>query len=400
MTIDTAAYSAPANPLARTAAVLRQTVSPGDAGMDDILSARIDSLIAASLADGAAPGAAVVVGRHGRIVHSKGYGRTDAGDDAPAVTDSTLYDLASLTKVVATTTAAMILVDEGRLDLDAPINRYLPGWSRAGDRARITVRNLLVHDSGLPPFAPLWRTARGRQGYFDAIAATELEAAPGQRTAYSDFSAILLGLIVENVTGQSLDRFVEERVFAPLAMRETGFRPLTWRDSMGHGVRDRIAPTEIDTVFRMTHVHGVVHDENAYALGGVAGHAGLFSSARDLGVLATMLLNGGSLDDKRIVDQSTVQQFTHRQSDASSRALGWDTPSGRSSAGEYFTSSSFGHTGFTGTSMWMDPEQDVFVLLLMNRVNPTRENQRHARLRRELADLIQLSITDVPVSAR
>jgi CubicO group peptidase (beta-lactamase class C family) len=169
---------------------------------------------------------------------------------------------------------------------------------------------------------------------------------------------------------------------------------------MGHGVRDRIAPTEIDTVFRMTHVHGVVHDENAYALGGVAGHAGLFSSARDLGVLATMLLNGGSLDDKRIVDQSTVQQFTHRQSDASSRALGWDTPSGRSSAGEYFTSSSFGHTGFTGTSMWMDPEQDVFVLLLMNRVNPTRENQRHARLRRELADLIQLSITDVPVSAR
>jgi CubicO group peptidase (beta-lactamase class C family) len=400
MTIDTAAYARPANPLEREAAIRPPMAAPHAAGMDAVLAARIDSLLDASLADGAAPGAAVVVGRHGRIVHSKGYGRTGPAGDAPAVTDSTLWDLASLTKVVATTTAAMILVDDGRLDLDAPINRYLNGWSREGDRARITVRNLLLHDSGLPPFATLWRTARGRRAYFDAIAATALDTAPGERTAYSDFSAILLGLIVERISGQSLDRFVEARLFAPLGMRETGFRPLTWHDAKGHGVRDRVAPTEIDTVFRMTHVHGAVHDENAFALGGVAGHAGLFSSARDLGSFAIMMLNGGSFDDTRIIDEPTVRQFTRRHGDASSRALGWDTPSGRSSAGDWFSAVSFGHTGFTGTSLWMDPERDVFVVLLTNRVNPTRENQRHARLRRELADLVQLSITDQPVTAR
>lgn len=400
ITVDTARARAVANPLARNAAVRSGIARPSDVGMDGSLATRIDSLMAASIADGAAPGGAVVVGRHGRIVHSRGYGLLDAEADSTAVTDSTLYDLASLTKVVATTTAAMILVDERRIDLDAPIRRYLPEWSREGDRARITVRNLLLHDSGLPPFAPLWREARGRGAYLERIAATPLDAPPGERTAYSDFSAILLGFIVERVSGQSLDRFVEERVFGPLAMRETGFRPLDWRDAGGDGVATRIAPTEIDTVFRMTHVRGVVHDENAFALGGVSGHAGLFSSARDLGTFATMLLAGGVYRDARIVEAGTVAAFSVRQSEASSRALGWDTPSGRSSAGDYFSDRSFGHTGFTGTSLWMDPERDVFVVLLTNRVNPTRDNQRHTRLRRELADLVQLSIRDQPVPAR
>jgi CubicO group peptidase (beta-lactamase class C family) len=329
-----------------------------------------------------------------------GYGRLDPDDNAAAVTDSTLWDLASLTKVVATTTAAMILVDDGRLDLDAPINRYLAEWSRAGDRARITVRNLLVHDSGLPPFAPLWRTARGRQAYLRRIAAAPLGASPGERTAYSDFSAILLGLIIERISGQTLDAFVEQHVFAPLGMRETGFRPLTWRDAAGNGVGDRIAPTELDTVFRMAPVRGIVHDENAFALGGVAGHAGLFSSARDLGVFTAMLLQGGLAGEARIVEHETVATFTSRHSEASSRALGWDTPSGQSSAGDWFSDRSFGHTGFTGTSIWVDPERDVFVILLTNRVNPTRDNQRHAPLRRELADLVQRSITDRPVARR
>jgi CubicO group peptidase (beta-lactamase class C family) len=150
----------------------------------------------------------------------------------------------------------------------------------------------------------------------------------------------------------------------------------------------------------MAHVRGIVHDENAFALGGVAGHAGLFSSARDLGAFAAMLLQGGLAGDTRIVEHETVAAFTSRQAETSSRALGWDTPSGQSSAGDWFSDRSFGHTGFTGTSIWVDPERDVFVVLLMNRVNPTRDNQRHARLRRELADLVQQSITDRPVARR
>jgi CubicO group peptidase (beta-lactamase class C family) len=165
-------------------------------------------------------------------------------------------------------------------------------------------------------------------------------------------------------------------------------------------LRARIAPTEIDTTFRMAHVHGRVHDENAFALGGVAGHAGLFSSARDLAVFAQMLLGGGSYGGQRLIDEKVVREFTRRQSDLSSRALGWDTPSERSSAGDWFTAASFGHTGFTGTSIWMDPERDVFVVLLTNRVDPTRDNQRHIALRRDLADAVQKAITDMPVSIR
>jgi len=400
ITVETSSFVPVADPLARPAAPTSRIVAAAEAGMAASLNDRVDSLIEASIADGAAPGAAVVIGRHGRVVHSSGYGRLDLRSDSPGVTDSTIYDLASLTKVVATTTAVMILVDEGRIHLDAPIRRYLPEWSGEGERAKITVRNLLLHDSGLPAFAPLWRNARGQGAFLARIAATPLAAPPGERTVYSDFGAILLGLIVERVSGQTLDSFVEERVFGPLGMRETGFRPLEWRDQDGRSVADRIAPTEIDTVFRMTHVHGVVHDENAFALGGVAGHAGLFSSARDLGKFAAMLLAGGRRGDTRVVETSTIETFTQRQSDASSRALGWDTPSGQSSAGNWFSARSFGHTGFTGTSMWMDPERDVFVVLLTNRVNPSRANQRHLRLRRELADLVQQSITDQRVDRR
>lgn len=399
ITVDTGRWRLPVNPLIRPGAARGTLPDPVDVGMAAGLEARVDSLLEASLDDGAAPGASVVIGRHGRIVLSKGYGTLDTAT-ADVVTDSTLYDLASLTKVIATTTAVMILVDEGRIDLDAPIHDYLREWSDEGDRGRITVRNLLLHDSGLPPFAPLWRVARGRTPFLERIAATALDAAPGEQTAYSDFSAILLGMIIERVSGQSLDSFVEDRVFGPLQMRETGFRPLAWKDAEGRGVVERIAPTEVDTVFRMTHVRGVVHDENAFALGGVSGHAGLFSSARDLGRFARMLLNGGELEGVRIVSESTLRDFTRRQSDRSSRALGWDTPSGRSSAGDWFSDRSFGHTGFTGTSLWIDPERDVFVVLLTNRVNPTRENQRHSRLRRELADLVQLAITDMPVQER
>jgi CubicO group peptidase (beta-lactamase class C family) len=203
-----------------------------------------------------------------------------------------------------------------------------------------------------------------------------------------------LAFIIEVVSGQGLDEFLEERVWDRLGMSDTGFRP-------AESLRDRIAPTEIDRVFRNSHVHGVVHDENAYAMGGVAGHAGLFSTAMDLVVLAQTLLDGGRVTGRaRLVSEETVRTFTGKFDSQSSRALGWDTPGERSSAGDYFTSAAFGHTGFTGTSIWIDPELDMFVILLTNRVNPTRENTKHIPLRRAVHDGAALAITDMEVSLR
>jgi len=380
---------------------------PAARGMDPRLPVLVDSLMRAAIADGAAPGGAVAIGRRDHVVLLQGYGVVDGAAGAEPVTDSTLYDLASLTKVLATTSAAMVLVDEGRLDLDARVSRYLREWPTHGARGRVTIRNLLRHDSGLPASASLWRRARGREAFLDGIVRLPLAYEPGTRTVYSDLGLILLGFIVERVSGMSLDAFVQQRVFGPLELRETGFNPEEWLPPDGgpatgavRTVSRRIAPTEIDTVFRMRHVLGRVHDENAYALGGVSGHAGLFSSARDLAIMAQLLLGGGTYRGRTLIREATVREFTRRQSDASSRALGWDTPSEGSSAGALFSPTSFGHTGFTGTSIWMDPERDVFVVLLTNRVDPTRENQRHVRLRRDLADLVQRAIAASPGKTR
>jgi CubicO group peptidase (beta-lactamase class C family) len=207
---------------------------------------------------------------------------------------------------------------------------------------------------------------------------------------YSDWDFILLQLVVEELTGLPLDRFLEDRIFAPLGMHDTRFAPPDdWKP--------RIAPTEIDTM-RGGKVWGFVHDENAWAIGGVAGHAGLFSSARDLATFAHTLLNGGRHGGLQIVRAETIARWTARQDDSASRALGWDTPAGSSSAGRHFSARSFGHTGFTGTSIWMDPERGLFVVLLTNRVNPTRDNQKHVALRRAVADAAQSAILDAPVA--
>lgn len=382
---------------------------PEEVGMDPAVLERLDALLERATTDGAIPGAALAVGRRGRLVRLRGYGRLDHAPDAAPVTDSSLYDLASLTKVVATTTALMILDDEGRIDLDAPLSRYLLEWGGTPAKDRITLRHLLTHTAGLPPFLPLWKELRGKEAYLERIVSLDLDHAPGTRTVYSDFGPILLAHVVERVSGVPFDRFVHERILQPLGLNETGFNPLDWPlgqdaaeaiKAAGTPILARIAPTEVDTVLRMTHVHGVVHDENAWAMGGVAGHAGLFSSARDLAVFAQMMLNGGSYGGVRIVETETVRRYTARQDPRSSRALGWDTPAGRSSAGDYFSARAFGHTGFTGTSLWVDPEKDLFVVLLTNRVNPTRENTAHVALRREVHDLVQRAITDAPVAKR
>ncbi|MGH7605248.1 MAG: serine hydrolase domain-containing protein [Gemmatimonadaceae bacterium] len=380
---------------------------PRSVGMSADLNARLDSIVAAGIADGAAPGVALAVGRYGRLIHLRGYGHIDVPSDSPPVTDSTMFDMASLTKVVATTTAAMMLEDDGKLNLDAPINSYLPEITDTA-KAKITVRMIVTHSGGFEAFAPLWKDFRGRAQYLAQINARPLAYVPGDSTVYSDWDFVLMGLIVERITGMPLDQFVATRIWQQLGMRDTGFNPLapgaippdsacTAGFRADNPLLARIAVTEIDTVYRHIHVHGIVHDENACALGGVAGHAGLFSSARDVAVFCQMLLNGGEYNGVRLIQPATIARWTAPQYPKSSRALGWDTPSDRSSAGHYFSARSFGHTGFTGTSIWVDPERGIFVVLLTNRVDPTRANRREEPLRRDIADAVEAAILDAPL---
>ncbi|MCY3600404.1 MAG: serine hydrolase [Gemmatimonadetes bacterium] len=393
---------------------------PVNVGMDGDSLARVDRIIDAAIRDGAAPGAVLAVGRGDRVVRLRGYGDLDWASSATlpsgaATTDSSLYDLASLTKVVATTTGVMQLIDRGDLSLGTRIGEHLPEWSE-GWKRNVTVRHLLTHQGGLPPFLPFWRTLRGEDAYREAIAALEPDYEPGEDgdpTVYSDIGFMTLGFLIEEISGQPLDYYLHESVFRPLGMTETWFEP-------PRSLYRRTAPTEVDTVYRHRHVHGEVHDENAHALEGVAGHAGLFSSARDLSKFAAWILaaarQGRELAaadrpppgpytrsfSARLDSPSpeTVARFTARAAPASSRALGWDTPSGRSSAGDYFGEDAFGHTGFTGTSFWVDPELDLFVVLLTNRVNPTRDNRKHIALRRTVHDAVATSIRDRDVRPR
>jgi CubicO group peptidase (beta-lactamase class C family) len=361
---------------------------PQAAGFDASLTATLDSLADAAIADSAASAVAIAVGRHGRLVHLRGYGTVDWAPGAPAVTERTIFDLASVSKVVATTTAAMILEEEGRLELERPVAAYLPEL-RDPAKAGITVRMLLTHRGGLEAFAPLFREHRGRAAYLEQIDLRPLRHPPGTVTLYSDWDLVLLQLVIERVTGTTLDAFVRDRITAPLGMSDTGYNP-------DPGVRDRIAATEVDTA-RGGLIWGVVHDPNAWAMGGMAGHAGLFGTAGDLAVFAQTMLNGGSYGGARIVSPATLARWTAPQVAGASRALGWDTPSGRSSAGRHFGPRSFGHTGYTGTSLWIDPERGLFVVLLTNRVNPTATNQRHVALRRAVADAVQGAVVDAPL---
>jgi CubicO group peptidase (beta-lactamase class C family) len=298
-----------------------------------------------------------------------------------------------LTKVIGLTTACMILVNEGKLDLDAPVQRYVPEF-RGPMKEQVTIGHLLTHSSGLPGWRPLFREATDRHSALALVDTTPLDTAPGTRFVYSDLGAITLMQVVERITGERLDRYLAARVFAPLGMTATRYLPpREWRD--------RIAPTEIDTVFRHRLIRGEVHDENAGRMGGVSGHAGLFSTAPDLARFASWLLMSwrdslryvcADMECPPSLPAGLVRRFVTRQNlpPGSSRALGWDTPSdsGYSSAGTKLSRRSFGHTGFTGTSIWMDPERDMFVILLTNRVNPTRANTRILQVRATVADLV------------
>ncbi len=330
-----------------------------------------------AVADGAFPGAYAAVGTADGVLAEYGVGRLDA-DDPTRPSATTVWDLASLTKVVSTTSAVLQLVGERRVALDSPAVRYLPEWKASGS-AGVTVRQLLTHTAGLPAWRPFYKESATAEEAIGQLFATAPDTVPGKRFLYSDLGFMLLGKLVERVSGERLAQYVTGHVFAPLGMRDTRFLPpAEW---VG-----RIAPTEQDP-WRQRKLRGEVHDENASRVGGVSGHAGLFSTGQDLARFARMYLNGGSLDGVRVFDAATVAQFTTAQDTTiSKRALGWETPTGGNSAGRRMSAAAFGHTGFTGTSLWMDPSRGVFVILLTNRVNPTRTNLKIGRVRTAMAD--------------
>jgi len=366
----------------------RTLPSPAPVSFDLAGLKPVTELLDSAVAAGAAPGAVLAITRDGeRFVYASGQLGADEPESPGA---ATIYDLASLTKVVGLVTGAMLAVDEGRLELDAPVQQYVPAFTGAG-KDRVTVRMLLAHASGLPAWRPLFREAGSRAEAFALADTTPLSSVPGTVEVYSDLGAIILTQVLETVYHQRLDSLLERRVFGPLGMRATGYLP-------GADQRDRIAPTEMDP-WRGRMLRGEVQDENAALMDGVSGHAGLFGSAEDLLTFAEWVLEQADGRSDRPADRPTIlpsvlQEFTRRQNlvPGSSRALGWDTPSPGGSSGSRLSPRSFGHTGFTGTSLWIDPEHHLAIILLSNRVNPTRDNPRWAPLRGKIADLVMTTL--------
>jgi CubicO group peptidase (beta-lactamase class C family) len=353
-----------------------------------ILRDSLRAILSRAQRDSAFPGAYAVVGTHTAIFAEDGVGHLDWGPSA-VPDEHSLWDLASLSKVVGMTTAMMQLFEQGKVDLDAPLQRYIPEW-QGPHKELVTIRHLITHTSGLPAFKPYDQQTHDPDSLAKLMFATPLDTLPGVRMIYSDIGAYMLGRLVERLSGETLDQYVLNHVFRPLGMNETMYRPPS-------SLKPRIAPTEIDPV-RGGKVWGMVHDERAYYLGGVSAHAGIFSSAYDLARFARMYLNNGTLDGVRIIRPETIDLFTTRQ--VQDRALGWQKPDGSNSAGHLMSERAFGHTGFTGTSIWIDPARDVFVILLSNRVDPTRANNKIGRVRVALADAVTSTMARSPLPAQ
>jgi CubicO group peptidase (beta-lactamase class C family) len=350
--------------------------------------ARTFACLESGVREQAFPGAAIAVAHRGALIARRAVGRFTYAPDSPEVQAATVYDLASVTKTVATTAMAMLMFERGLLDLEMPVAQILPQFRQAGDprRDRVTLRMLLAHSSGLPAYARLFAQelpAGGcwpAQAVLEAAARLPLEAAPGTRAEYSDIGFMLLGAALERLADEPLDAFCRREIFGPLGMSRTCFRPpADWRET--------IPPTELDrSGLRNRMVQGEVEDENAWVLGGVAGHAGLFAPAADVAVFAEVMLNGGA----PLLRPETVELFTQRDGGVpgSSRALGWDTPSAPSQSGSRFSPRSFGHLGYAGTSLWIDPERRLSVTLLTNRTWPDCQSQAIKQVRPAVHDAI------------
>lgn len=340
---------------------------------------KLDQIFKTAIADTAFPGAVLLVVKDGKIVHEKAYGNFTYDKKSPKMEVNTIFDLASVTKVIATTTAAMICVHRGLINLEDKVSKYIPKFASHG-KDEVRIKNLLLHNSGLPSFKPFHKKYSTANQVINNIYSTSLEYTTGTKTVYSDLGMITMGKVIEAVSGKSLDKFCNDEIFIPLGMKNTFFNP-------PKSLVGRIAPTEIDNYWRMRPLQGEVHDEAASLLNGVSGHAGLFSTANDLAVLLQMLLQKGFYQGRQLISKTTVDMFTKQYSDKSNRGLGWGIKTDNStSAGSLFSTGSYGHTGYTGTSVWTDPLKNIIVVLLTNRVYPTRENNNLSKYRYRIHD--------------
>jgi serine-type D-Ala-D-Ala carboxypeptidase len=367
------------SPLKTTARPVAHFPAPAYGGQDTAFAGAFEILRKAIVAR-AFPAASLAITHRGQLIALRAFGRFTYDPDSPATQAGTIFDLASVSKVAATTAMAMLLYERGLLDLDAPVVAVVPEFARNDARCReVTFRMLLAHSSGLPAYVKLFLQAQTREQLLDAAFATPLEANPGTRAEYSDIGFIILGVALERIADEPLDRFCQREIFGPLGMAHTSFNPSA-------ALRSAIPPTVDDLDFRHRIIQGEVQDENASVLGGVAGHAGVFSNAYDLAIFANAMLQGGP----PIIRQETLAVFTRRQESppGASRGLGWDTPSSPSQSGQYFSPRSFGHLGYTGTSLWIDPERQLSATLLTNRTWPDCSSQAIKEIRPRFHDAV------------
>jgi CubicO group peptidase (beta-lactamase class C family) len=362
----------------------------GSPGLKAQSFAEVDAVVRQGIRQGIYPGAVVVIGRRDTVLYSRGYGHFTWKPTSPVPDpDSTMWDIASITKVVGTASAVMRLIEAGLLSLDAPVRQYLPRFS-GGPKDRVTVRMLLDHTSGLRSYAPLFKQARTRESAIDQLHAEPVIRTPGETPLYSDLNAILLALVVERVSGMPLDRYVAREVFEPLEMRQTTYRPTA-------AMKRRTVPTAL---WRGHPVQGQVNDPNAAVLGGAAGHAGIFSTGMDLARYAQAWLRSGVGPRGQWVSPTTMRRFLERGANSGPRLLGWDTAEhgGKEPSvfGTLISDAGYGHTGFTGTEIWIDPARDMFLVFLTNRTYDPRPRDSQHALRRVRASLSDAALRLVP----
>ncbi len=384
---------------------------PEEVGMDATKLARVDSIVKAGMNKEAYPGCQVLVARKGKIIYQKGFGtftyKTKEDPTPIAVKDNSIYDLASLTKVLSTTISIMKLVDEGKIDINKTLGYYIPFIPKGSPHANVTVRDAMLHQAGFIPFIPFYKsfitndTVRNenftlipdsahswkvadvmhnspslKDSIFKAIFASKVNPAQGYK--YSDIGFIYMREVVEQVSKKPIEEYVAETFYTPMGLTTMGYQPLKRFD------RSRIAPTEYDLEFRKQLVHGYVHDPGAALMNGVSGHAGLFANSYDVAVIMQMLLNGGEYNGVQYIDEAVVKQFTQTFEPAKSRrALGFDKPTRDGSNGPTFNGisfESFGHSGFTGTFTWADPKEEIVYVFLSNRVYPSAENNKLVKM--------------------
>jgi CubicO group peptidase (beta-lactamase class C family) len=358
---------------------INHVLSPAFDCQDEQFHAAFD-VLRSGMAQRAFPGAAIAVAHQGKLIAHKGFGHFTYDPASPPVGPQTVYDLASVTKVVATTATCMILYERGVFKLDQPLVELLPAFGGNDKRRlKVTMRMLLAHSSGLPAYIKLFQTSYNKDELVRQALEVPLSADPGSKAEYSDIGFILLGQALERMMGEPLDSFCQREIFSRLSLSTMVFNPPKDWEPL-------IPPTEDDQNFRHRIARGEVNDENAFVMGGVAGHAGCFSTAGDVSVFAQCMLRDGT----PLVRSETAAIFTRREDfpSGTSRALGWDTPSQPSQSGKYFSSHSYGHLGYTGTSLWIDPDRQLSVTLLTNRTWPDRGSQLIKQIRPAFHDAI------------